>query len=111
MIVRAVTIHRLMSYVGIDTLPPVNRLLACLAVGADPLFDWGDFPSSFRFGADRCDCLMISLNHLADLAVASLGLELQDLRNQVAFLLCGQMAAMDVESQDGAVNVAIIMQV
>jgi hypothetical protein len=49
----------------------------------------GKWPLGRGRAADR---LMIGFDHFADLSVASLRLELQDLSNQMALLLCAKMA-------------------
>src|SRR6516165_1603062 len=65
-----------------------HRLLTRLAVLANALLNWGDFPSCFLLRTDR---LMVGLDRLADLPVGLARIGLEQLGDQLALLPGGQM--------------------
>src|SRR5262245_19769188 len=77
-------------------------LLARLAVSADMLFQLGNFPSCFLLVPDDGNSLVIDLGLAGDLPVGLLGLRLDQLGDQLAFLLGGEVAAVNVLADDVA---------
>src|SRR5262245_36571360 len=62
----------------------VRRPLAALAIGADALFNWGDFPSCFPVRTNSADRLVVCLDHLADLSIGLARIGFEQLADQVA---------------------------
>src|SRR5215471_16698291 len=73
-----------------------HRLLTRLAVLANALLNWGDFPSCFLLRTDRPDRLMVGLDRLADLPVGLARIGLDQLGDQLAPLFGIQMPPVDV---------------
>src|SRR5262249_14789742 len=75
-----------------------RRLLA--APGVDPRLDVGNFPTPLQFGAHGSDRLVIGLYRLSDCPIGLLGRRLQQLGNELAPILGGEVPAVDVGGDD-----------
>jgi hypothetical protein len=69
-------------------------LLTTLAIGS--FLDVGNFPTSLDLPPNRGDSFMISLGCFGDLPIGLLGVGFEQLSDQIAPLLDGQVAPVDI---------------
>src|SRR5262245_42597569 len=94
---------------------PALRQLACLArlarrlrpaLGVFAFFDVVNLTTSLHLAPDGSGGVLASARHLAKLAIRFLRLCLDQLSEQVAFLLAGEVPTMDVSADDNGVGIA-----
>jgi len=93
---------------GLGLGPLRRRSASRLAVGADALLNWGNFPSCFALLARLGDSLVVDPGFLGEFPVRFLGLRRYQLREDFDFGLGVEVAAVEVLADDEGARGPII---